>query len=236
MKNLKYIFLTTLFLFSILSVFSAEQEGISISSLALHIKMTEMDKSSAPFITGENLIFTYSPSRNTVRHVGIAFKNENFSKIHNLFRNENGIYFYIYKFPKEKVINYKFVEDGIWISDKNNSKIVKDRNYITLSSFEIPNKNIKEHISPIIMSKNATFVIKAEKGSSIYLTGDFNHWNPFLYKLEEEKPGIFTISINLPSGKYGYYYIYNGERILDSENPFSGRSRIGEKVSLFSIQ
>lgn len=236
MENLKYILLTTLFLFSLLISSAAEQAGITIASLPLHIKITEMEESLAPFIVGGDLIFSYTPSRESVRHVGISFENENFSEIHNLYRNENGIYFFIYKYPKEKVINYKFIEDGIWTSDKNSVKSVRDNNYITLSSFEIPDKNIKEHISPFITGNRATFIIRAEAGSSIYLTGDFNNWNPFLYKMKEETPGIFKLSINLTAGQFGYYFIHNGERVLDSENPLQGRSRIGEVVSLFTIK
>ncbi|MGL1890456.1 MAG: hypothetical protein OCD02_02465 [Spirochaetaceae bacterium] len=236
MKNLKYIFFTTLFFISFTGLFAAEQEGIQIPSLSLHIKITEMLESQAPFIIGENLIFTYKPSKKRVRHVGISFGNENYSKIHNLYKNENGIYFFIYKYPKEEKIEYKYIEDGVWITDKKAQMNFIDNNFISLSSFKIPEKNIKEHISPIINGSSATFTIKAEPESSIYLTGDFNSWNPFLYKLNEEKPGLFSITIRLPEGQYGYYYILNGERTLDIENPIKGRSNIGEKVSLCTIE
>ena len=133
MENLKYILLTTLFLFSFSIANSAETEGLTITSLPLHIRITEMKESVPPFIVGEDLIFTYTPTRKIVRHVGIAFENENFSVIHNLYRNENGIFFYIYKYPKEKTINYKFIEDGIWITDKNNKNSISDKNFISLS-------------------------------------------------------------------------------------------------------
>ncbi len=236
MKNLKYILLTTAFLISFTSLFSAEQESLVINSLSLHIRITEMTESEAPFIVGGDLVFTYMPSKKNVRHVGISFENEDFSRIYNLFKNENGVYFFIYKYPKEKTINYKFIEDGIWILDKTSKSIIVNKNYIRLSSFVVPDKNVKEHLSPIIEDSTATFKMKGHEGSSVYITGDFNNWTPFLYKLTEETPGVFTITLNLPKGKFGYYFIYNGERVLDSENPFRGRSKIGEDVSLFTIE
>lgn len=235
MKNLKYILLTTVFIISFTKLFSAEQESLVINSLSLHIRITEITEHEAPFIIGGDLIFTYMPSKQNVRHVGISFENENFSRIYNLYKNENGVYFFIYKYPKEKTINYKFIEDGIWILDKTVKSMIANKSYIRLSSFEVPDKNVKEHISPIIENSTATFKMKAPKGSSIYITGDFNNWNPFLYKLTEEISGQYTITLNLPKGKFGYYFIYNGERVLDSENPFRGRSKIGEDVSLFTI-
>jgi len=236
MKNLKYILLTTIILISISSLFSAEQEGLIINSLSLHIRITEMVESEEPFIVGDTLVFSYLPSKSKVRHVGISFENEDFSKIYNLYKNENGVYFYLYKYPKERVINYKFIEDGIWIVDKKSKVIRTDKNYIQLSSFEIPEKNIKEHISPIISDKSVTFTLRAQEGIKVYVTGDFNNWNPFLYKLKEITPGQYSLTLKISSGRYGYYFIYNGQRVLDSENPFTGISRIGEKVSLFTIE
>ncbi len=236
MKNLKYVLLTTIFIISISSIFSAEDTAFEISDFSLHIKITEMTKSEEPFISGENIIFSYTPVKQGVRHVGIAFENENFSQIYNLYRNENGVFFYIYKYPKTKEIRYKFVVDGVWTADSINSKVIRDKNFIKLSSFTIPDKNIKEHLSPIINDDTIIFKFRGMPGSSVYLTGDFNNWNPFIYKLKEEVPGEYIFSLTLPKGKFAYYFIYNGERVLDSENPFAGMSRLGEKVSLFTVE
>ncbi|OQY38266.1 MAG: hypothetical protein B6229_06285 [Spirochaetaceae bacterium 4572_7] len=235
MKNIKYVLLTTLILFSI-NVFSADREELRIPSLSLHLRLVEMTTSEKPFIVGEDLIFTYSPSKDRPRHVGIAFKSENFQEIHNLYRNPNGIYFFMYKYPKEKIIDYRFIEDGVWIQDKKNRSTSMDRNFITLSSFSIPDRNIKDYNSPIIGSDSVTFIVKGLENSSVYLTGDFNNWNPFLYKMKEYKPGEFRITLPLPKGKYGYYFIFNGERVLDKDNFDRGISMLGETVSLFTIQ
>lgn len=236
MRNLKYILLTTIIIISSTTIFSAEDETFSINSLKLHIRITELTDSEEPFIHADKLVFTYKPSKKNARHVGIAFEEEKFSKIHNLHRNENGIFFYMYKYPKREKVNYRFIEDGVWISDKKNRNVKMDNNFITLSSFVIPQKNIKEHTSPIVKNNQAKFRLKAEENSSVYLTGDFNNWNPFLYPLEEVEPGIYELTINLPKGKYGYYYIYNGKKTLDWENFSRGTSRLGEEVSIFSIQ
>ena len=236
MKNLKYILFTTLFLISYTMVHSAEDESFSINSLSLHIKITEMKDSETPFIYEDTIVFTYKPSKERVRHIGIAFENEDFSKIYNLYKNENGIYFFLYKYPKENVINYCFIEDGVWIKDRVNPLEKPSNNFLSLSSFVIPNKNVKEHITPIIDGNSATFNFKGAQDYPVYLTGDFNNWNPFLYQLKEDKPGLYSITIKLPPGKYGYYFIYNGKRTLDSENFTRGISKLGEEVSLFTIK
>lgn len=235
MKNLKYLLFITAILIPSISTFGAEEEKFSINSLKLHIKISDMMDSEKPFISGDSLVFSYKPSKKKPRHVGIAFESEDFSKIHSLYRNSNGIYFYIYKYPRKNTVNYRFIEDGVWLSDKKNTKTTTDKNFITLSSFKIPEKNIKEHQLPIISKNSATFILKGSENSSVYLTGDFNNWNPFLYPLKEVEPGHYSITLDLPKGKYGYYFIYNGERTLDRENFSRGISKLGESVSLFTI-
>lgn len=235
MKNLKYILLTTIIILTNLQLFSVEQENMEIKSFSLHIRITEMTESEPPFVSGENIVFSYKPTKESVRHVGIAFENENFSTIHNLMRNENGIYFYLYKYPKERLINYRFIEDGVWLLDENSSKTFTDKNFIQLSTFEVPEKNIKEHLSPIINENKVTFMFSGDPNTSVYVTGDFNNWNPFLHRMKEESPGEYSITLNIPKGKFGYYFIYQGSRVLDAENPLRGISRINESVSLFTI-
>lgn len=235
MAKLKYFLLTTIILLGITKLYSAEEEKYYINSFKLHIRVSEMKESESPFIFGENIVFSYKPSKKNVRHVGISFLNEDFSKIYNLHRNENGVYFYLYKYPKLNEVSYKFIEDGVWVNDKNNT-LLSNNNFIKLSSFRIPKNNIKELDSPIVKNQKVTFKVREESGSSVYLTGDFNSWNPFLYPLDEVKEGIFTITLTLPKGKYGYYYISNGERKLDIENFNRGYSRLGEEVSIFSIE
>ena len=53
--------------------------------------------------------------------------------------------------------------------------------------------------------------------------------------MKEYKPGEFRITLPLPKGKYGYYYIYNGKRIQDRDNFNRGISMLGESVSLVTI-
>lgn len=134
------------------------------------------------------------------------------------------------------IINYKFVEDGIWLTDSNNQLTKTDRNFISLSSFVIPDAYKKERPSPIIDGNSITFRLKESSNNDIYITGDFNNWNPFLYRMDETSDGNYQIDLKLPKGRYGYYYIVDGKRVTDPENRSVAYSSIGEKVSLLIVE
>jgi hypothetical protein len=233
-KHKHYILLTIFFLLNI-SLFSKEDRGLEIVSFKLHIKISELRDSEPPFIFGDEIIFTYKASKENVRHVGIAFSNEKFSKINTLYKNENGIFFFIYKFPPVEEINYRFIEDGVWVTDLNTPSVLDKPSYIRLSNFKIPSNKTRDFSSPRINGSEVVFYFRQSSGSKVYLTGDFNRWNPFMYPLKEIEDGIFYIKLNLPKGKYGYYFISNGEKYLDSENFSRGISVLGENVSILEI-
>lgn len=201
----------------------------------LHLKLMEMQEAQKPFFYGNKIIFTYKSQKPLTRHVGIAFDNEDFSRIHTLQKTENNIYFFVYQYPKIEELNYRFVEDGQWITDKNNSSVKTDRNYITLSSFKIPNERLEERESPAITGRTATFSLKGEPGRTVYLTGSFNNWDPFMHPLKEVSPGYYEIQVKLTRGRHYYYFISDGQKVQDRENFDRTYNRNREEVSTFLI-
>lgn len=69
----------------------------------------------------------------------------------------------------------------------------------------------------------------------VYIAGDFNNWNetatPMIYENEE-----WSIEIELPIGKTEYYFIVNGEKILDAENIDSIINKDGETCSVLTVE
>lgn len=238
MRNLKYFLITTVLLFTIPIINAADNEGgtLQINDTYLQLRITDLQESEAPFIVDNSIVFTYKPQRSGVRHVGVSFEHENFSRIHSFYKNVHDVFFYIYEYPMKDRINYKFVEDGIWITDKNSSLTKVDRNFIKLSSFIIPDAYKKQKTSPIIEGNSITFKLEESSNNDIYITGDFNNWNPFLYRMHEISAGNYQLNLNLPPGRYGYYYIIDGKRVTDPENRNIGYSNLGEKVSLLVVE
>lgn len=81
--------------------------------------------------------------------------------------------------------------------------------------------NVQYAIPLLITESNyMRFTFKAERGSEIYLFGNFNNWNRTEYKLNyNEEQEIFEITIPLDYGSYEYKFMANGKEVIDPANP-----------------
>ena len=63
-----------------------------------------------------------------------------------------------------------------------------------------------------------SFAYNSDPGRNIYIIGDFNSWDPYMYKLEEISPGYYYISLNIGPGRHYYNFVINGEKTADPNN------------------
>jgi len=75
-------------------------------------------------------------------------------------------------------------------------------------------------------AKKTEFSLLAPSTQSVFLAGDFNHWDLSSHPLKRDKNGMWKISLNLNPGQYGYRFFVDGEWQNDPncptcvENPF----------------
>ncbi len=62
------------------------------------------------------------------------------------------------------------------------------------------------------------FSYRGPEGSSIYLVGDFNGWNPTIDRMIREGDA-YKITIFLLPGRHKYLYFVDGESVRDEDNP-----------------
>jgi hypothetical protein len=185
----------------------------------LHLAITEMRKAGPPELLGRKILFSYKP-KNPVRFVGISLDYENFTKIHPFIRNEFGVYIFTIEFPDNpKDLTYKYVIDGLWMTDPNNKNIIKDENGNKLSYFVLNDLPESQFRSPILRSNGvAEFSFRYYENRTVYVAGSFNNWDPFMHKLTEYAPGLYSIRIRLDSRVHHYYFLADGKRMPDPLN------------------
>ncbi len=69
-----------------------------------------------------------------------------------------------------------------------------------------------------VVEEEVVFTIKAPPGSSVYLAGDFNNWNPTLEMMNEVN-GRYEVRLFLVPGSYRYKFVVDGKWISDPDNP-----------------
>jgi hypothetical protein len=201
------------------------------------------------------VIFT-APS--SYRRAGVAFAHEGFARVY-WFRQllvpqdpqnapippgkkrpdpyrDSGILFYIYQLPENiRELEYRLVIDGLWTTDPANTLSRKDNvSGLFYSVIPLPSR---ENIPGPLKGPPGTlsFSFKGPPGETVSVAGSFNGWDPFMYELTESPPGLYSLTLPLPPGKYQYVFFHRGERFLDPYNFNRVYSRDGKAVSEIEI-
>jgi 5'-AMP-activated protein kinase regulatory beta subunit len=65
-------------------------------------------------------------------------------------------------------------------------------------------------------TRRVTFRVRADPGSTVFLAGDFNQWNPSAKPMRDAKgTGDYAVTLNLAPGAYEYKFVINGAWSVD---------------------
>ncbi len=76
------------------------------------------------------------------------------------------------------------------------------------------------------------FQIAAPEAASVLLVGDFTNWQHQAIPMKKGKDGVWTASLDLPTGQYHYRFIVDNEWKDDPEcksrvaNPYGGQNMV----------
>jgi len=100
---------------------------------------------------------------------------------------------------------YKFIADGEWLDDPDNTKKVKNEHNTFNSILEI--------------TQEVVFTLKGfPDASRVELAGSFNDWNDSNHWMMEKSQEGWTFKTNLVGGKHFYKFIVDGEWMTDPDN------------------
>lgn len=206
-----------------------------------------LKKASAP----EQLLMIMtdvSGSKSAVRGTLFTYQNRsaksvkitgNFSEWHpeKMERSRDGIwYYFLGKSDIKNDIKYKFMADGIWISDPKNPDREDDGTGSYLSIADKPAEYEGTQVSYRLKDKNRVeFRVYSPKASFVSVVGDFNRWNPENDLLKKGKDGIWRIKKRLSPGSYRYKFVIDGEWTNDIYNSMSASDDTGSTCSMIKI-
>jgi hypothetical protein len=237
--------------------------AIDIESPQFIDHVLELRKPGPPQVFEDGVIFTAS---STYQRVGIAFVQENFSKIHwfkklmipkeNItkadLKNKNelaryrdsGILFYAYTLPpnmNQKELDYRLVIDGLWSLDPLNKATRMDqRSGLMYSTVKLPERNqnwpAEKNTPADLPDHGVCFQYQGQSGQTVSVAGSFNGWDPFMYVMRETVPGTYRLNILLPPGTYQYLFFTRGLGLPDPENPARVYTRNGKPISQIVVK
>lgn len=219
-----------LLLIPILSAFSAE-------NFALDYKLSNLNVAREPEIFQDYILFTYYNSR-PARYVAAVFEHENFNQFRIFQVNDENVFFLLLPIPDNlQTLRYRFIVDGLYMKNPFEKDFEYDNEGFKLSVFHLPVEKQKEKTikNPRIEGNKITFTYKGRSDHIINFVSSFSSWDPFLYPLKETSPGYYEIEFYLGSGDYYYYFLDNGQKILDPNNKMIRQNSDWVDVNYFSV-
>ena len=87
----------------------------------------------------------------------------------------------------------------------------------------------KAHLKPI------NFYCEAPHATQVFISGDFNDWNPASHPMEKQFDGTWFSQVQLNHGHHHYLFVIDGKPTLDPRAQGIGRNELNEKVSLIAV-
>jgi len=204
----------------------------------VYFKIAGARNTEAPLIMEDKLILLYKPQEPT-RFVGAAFAHENFTVIHPFKINEYDVFYLVFPLPEGvPTLEYRLIIDGLWTADPSNRLTTRDPAGISLSLFPVPETDTRDLSSPQIRDgRRVTFIFMGAPGERVFLCGTFNHWDPFLHRMDEKPAGsgIYELTLPLARGTHYYYYLYRGDPVTDPQNLQLALDSHGREVSVLPV-
>ena len=85
------------------------------------------------------------------------------------------------------------------------------------------------------MSKPVNFICFAPLAREVYLTGDFNGWDPQSHPMSRQPDGAWLLQISLHHGHHQYRFIVDGEPVLDPRAHGVAKDPQGKRASLLAV-
>jgi 1,4-alpha-glucan branching enzyme len=85
------------------------------------------------------------------------------------------------------------------------------------------------------MTKPINFVCVAPGAKQVYLTGDFNDWQPMASPMQRQPDGAWLLQVLLHHGHHRYHFLVDGKIVLDPRAQGTARRANGQKVSLMAV-
>ncbi|MCL2808881.1 MAG: isoamylase [Treponema sp.] len=214
-------------------------------------RLMSMPGPGAPVILDDWAIFTADSG---IRRIGIAFAHENFANVY-WFRQlmvpndrinpvvlpgekfpsaqkDSGIKFHVHRIPSHaRELEYRLVIDGLWTVDPYNDFVQRDPvSGLSLSVLNLPQRQLRPNpLDGLPVGLKFTYI--APPGETVYVAGNFNSWDPFMYELREGPAGVYSLVLPLPPGTYQYLFFHRGQRHADPYNPRRVYARDGSAAS-----
>ena len=94
---------------------------------------------------------------------------------------------------------------------------------------------IKTKPVPKMKRQNVTFSFESTEAREVFLSGEFNNWNPKSHPMKNDGNGRWSRAVMIPPGKYEYKFCADGQWIEDPRNAQTCPNNFGTYNSVLNL-
>lgn len=214
-------------------------DGLGGKNSVVEVKLAPTSiTGKGPQVTKDGIKFIYKNP--AARSVFLAGEFNNWSeRADPMVKQKDGSWVLVKALSPGKY-QYKFIADGVWITDPENPNTVDDgyggkNSVVEVSKKDAPAKT-PTLSGPRQLKNGVEFTYFNPSASRITIAGSFNNWNTNSHILSKDRSGIWRVVIPLGRGVYQYKFIVDGSWTQDPSNPKSADDGYGGKNSVVEVK
>ncbi len=181
-----------------------------------------LKKAGPPRIIENNILFTIEGKPDS-----IAFLRTNLDNWQKNYYFKSSLYNILYALvpytSNMKTIKYKINIEGYWVSDPSNPEYTLDDYGTNISTIIIPDEEEYFENTPIIeetknLIKKVTFKYYDPKAKEVNFVCSIDNWSHYTYPMKYYNNGLWITTKFFTQGTYQYYFLVDGEKVVDIEN------------------
>ncbi len=213
----------------------------SVSSLERFVDFGLIKKASAPRFLESGILFTLRPG--TGQDVFLRTDLDNWEKNHYFKESLYGVQYAFVPYKRgHKVMQYKINADGFWIEDPYNPQTNEDIFGVVINRLSIPASIDYYSRMPIVEKtdssiKKVTFKYYNPLANEVNFVSSIDNWNSFTNSMARDPAmdGYWTIDMYFKNGSYLYFFLVDGVKVIDIENPSNAFIDRYNEVSVLNV-
>ena len=192
-------------------------------SIEKYINLEFIKKESSPRFLAEGILITISDKQ--ARYSYLRTNIDGWKQNYYFKQSLYGIFYIILPYNlKMSQIQYKLNIDGYWEIDPNNPDYTEDKYGTLISIINLPKECIYNQEMPIIdkidnKKYKISFKYNNPSAKEVNFVTSIDRWCLYSHPMTLNEDGYWEISLSFKKGKYYYYFLVNGKKIPDIENP-----------------
>ncbi len=208
-------------------------------SIEKYVDIDLIKKAGPPRFLDKGVLFTLD--ENYGYSIYLRTDIDDWKQNHYFKKNLYGVWKLIlpYDYSKNKFC-YKLNVDGFWENDPNNDKYTEDKYGASLSVLKIPEEVYYIQNNPVVEIsdshiKKVKFKYYNPAAKDVNFITSQDNWSQFTNSMTLNDDGYWEISINFKKGIWYYYFLVDGKKVVDIENPEKKVLRDIKEVSVVNI-